>query len=155
MNSQTLKQQAQGAHGVCTRSSVCIVSLSAWCFCGTTECEQVGLGFLCLFLGLFSFCWFALSNFSVMAFILLYFILLQINKIKIEKNTLSNTHKDTSFSSWTIVILLLKKIDFQVDIQCLCDSRWDQNILRASIPRQKGREGIAQKWKLLLSGLLL
>lgn len=59
--------------------------------------------------GLFSFCWFALSNFSVMAFILLCFILLQISKIKIEKNTLSITHKDTSFSGWAMCFCFFKK----------------------------------------------
>lgn len=62
--------------------------------------------------GLFSFCWFALSNFSVMAFILLCFILLQISKIKIEKNTLSITHKDTSFSGWAMCFCFFKKKRF-------------------------------------------
>lgn len=61
-----------GPHQVlCTRYSFSLIFL--WDSC---MCEQMGLWFLCLLLGFFSFCWCALSNFNVMVFILSYCILL-------------------------------------------------------------------------------
>lgn len=75
MNSQRLKEQAQVLHSLSPGPHIYITGLTLVFLWGSCVCEWVVL-ILVPFLRLFSFCWFALSNFDEISFVLSYFILL-------------------------------------------------------------------------------